>query len=187
MSLEEIIEFASHEFELLRAETEIPGIAFGLIHEGKLVYSAGLGESIVGSGIQPTSNTVFRIASMTKSFTAKAILDLRDKGLLQLDLPITRYLPWAATIGLPVNSAPITTRDLLTMGAGLPIDDPWEVEKLTLGQVYFHPRLPVQQSLALDRSRPAPESAGTIFAEFAHVQFDSQNGGVENVVDSIVF
>jgi CubicO group peptidase (beta-lactamase class C family) len=125
MNLEEIIEFASHEFELLRAETEIPGIAFGLIHEGKLVYSAGLGESIVGSGIQPTSNTVFRIASMTKSFTAKAILDLRDKGLLQLDIPITTYLPWAATIGLPVNSAPITTRDLLTMGAGLPIDDPW--------------------------------------------------------------
>ena len=125
MNFEEIIEFAFHEFELLRAETEIPGIAFGLIREGKLVYSAGLGESIVGSGIQPTSNTVFRIASMTKSFTAKAILDLRDKGLLQLDLPITTYLPWAATIGLPVNSAPISTRDLLTMGAGLPIDDPW--------------------------------------------------------------
>ena len=99
MNLEEIIEFASHEFELLRAEMEIPGIAFGLIQEGALVYSAGLGESIVGSGIQPTSNTVFRIASMTKSFTAKAILDLRDKGLLQLDLPITTYLPWAATIG----------------------------------------------------------------------------------------
>lgn len=125
MNLEELIEFASHEFELLRAEMEIPGIAFGLIHEGKLVYSAGLGESIVGSGIQPTSNSVFRIASMTKSFTAKAILDLRDKGLLQLDLPITTYLPWVATIGLPINSAPITTRDLLTMGAGLPTDDPW--------------------------------------------------------------
>lgn len=125
MSLEEIIEYASHEFELFRADKEIPGIAFGLIHEGKLVYSSGLGESIVGSGIQPTSNTVFRIASMTKSFTAKAILNLRDKGLVQLDLPITTYLPWTATIGLPIGSASITTRDLLTMGAGLPTDDPW--------------------------------------------------------------
>jgi hypothetical protein len=66
-------------------------------------------------------------------------------------------------------------------------ENPWEVEKLNLGQVYFHPQLPVQQSLTLDRSRPAPESAGTIFAEFAHVQFDSQNGGVENVVDSTDF
>lgn len=125
MNRDEIIEFVSHEFELFKVEKEIPGIAFGLIHEGKLVYSAGLGESIVGSGIQPTSNTVFRIASMTKSFTAKAILNLRDQGLLQLDLPITTYLPWAATIGLPSNSAPITIRDLLTMGAGLPTDDPW--------------------------------------------------------------
>ena len=46
MNPEEIIEYASHEFELLRAEMEIPGIAFGLIHEGNLVYSAGLGESM---------------------------------------------------------------------------------------------------------------------------------------------
>lgn len=125
MNLEEIIEIASHEFELLRAEKEIPGIAFGLIHEGALVYSDGLGEGVIGSGIKPTLNTIFRIASMTKSFTAKAILDLRDKGLLQLDLPITTYLPWAATIGLPIGSASITIRDLLTMGAGLPTDDPW--------------------------------------------------------------
>lgn len=125
MNHQETIEFASHKFELFRAEKEIPGIAFGLIHEGALVYSAGLGESVVGSGDRPTSNTVFRIASMTKSFTAKAILDLRDQGLLQLDLPITTYLPWTATIGLPIGSASITARDLLTMGAGLPTDDPW--------------------------------------------------------------
>lgn len=125
MKLEEIIEIASHEFELLRVEKEIPGIAFGLIHEGALVYSAGLGEGVIGSGSKPTLNTIFRIASMTKSFTAKAILDLRDKGFLQLDLPITTYLPWSATIGLPARSAQITTRDLLTMGAGLPTDDPW--------------------------------------------------------------
>jgi hypothetical protein len=64
---------------------------------------------------------------------------------------------------------------------------PWEVEKLNLGQVYFHLRLPVQRSLAPDRLRPAPESAGTIFAAYAHAQFDSQNGAVENVVDSTVF
>jgi hypothetical protein len=66
-------------------------------------------------------------------------------------------------------------------------ENPWEVEKLNPGQVYFHLQLPVQQSLAPDRSRPVPESARTIFAEFAHMQFDSQNGGVENVVDSTDF
>jgi len=125
MSHEEIIQYVSREFELFRSEKEIPGIAFGLIHEGKLVYTSGLGETVLGSNVKPIADTVFRIASMTKSFTATAILRLRDKGQLQLDAPITTYLPWSASIGLPDNSAPITVRDLLTMGAGLPTDDPW--------------------------------------------------------------
>ncbi len=125
MSNEEIIQYVSREIELFRSEKEIPGIAYGLIHQGKLVYSSGFGETVLGSNTKPTADTVFRIASMTKSFTATAILRLRDKGLLQLDAPITTYLPWSATIGLSVNSAPITVRDLLTMGAGLPTDDPW--------------------------------------------------------------
>lgn len=125
MNREEIIAFATNEFERFRIEKEIPGIAFGLIHEGKLIHSSGLGEAVLGSGARPHADSVFRIASMTKSFTAKAILELRDKGLLQLDTPITTYLPWTSTIGLPADSLPITIRDLLTMGAGLPTDDPW--------------------------------------------------------------
>jgi CubicO group peptidase (beta-lactamase class C family) len=125
MNLEEIVAFANREFESFRVEKEIPGVAFGIIHNGKLVYASGLGERVLGSQSKPQAETVFRIASMTKSFTAAAILKLRDRGLLELDTPITTYLPWTATIGVPANSAPITIRDLLTMGAGLPTDDPW--------------------------------------------------------------
>lgn len=119
------IEYATSKFNTFRAEKDIPGIAFGLIHNGKLIYASGMGEKVLGSHKAPTADSVFRIASMTKSFTATAILKLRDNGLLQLDAPITTYLPWSATIGLPDSSAPITVRDLLTMGAGLPTDDPW--------------------------------------------------------------
>jgi CubicO group peptidase (beta-lactamase class C family) len=119
------IEYATSKFNTFRAEKDIPGIAFGLIHDGNLIYASGLGEKILGSHKAPTADSVFRIASMTKSFTATAILKLRDKGLIQLDAPITGYLPWSATIGLPASSSPITVRDLLTMGAGLPTDDPW--------------------------------------------------------------
>lgn len=125
MNFDEIVAFVESEFERFRAEKEIPGVAFGLIHNGKLIYASGLGERVLGSHTKPSAETVFRIASMSKSFTATAILKLRDKGLLQLDTPITTYLPWTATISLPQGSAPITIRDLLTMGAGLPTDDPW--------------------------------------------------------------
>jgi CubicO group peptidase (beta-lactamase class C family) len=119
------IEYATDKFNSFRTEKEIPGLAFGLIHNGTLVYASGLGERVLGSHKAPTADSVFRIASMTKSFTATAALKLRDKGLLKLDAPITTYLPWSGTIGLPASSSPITVRDLLTMGAGLPTDDPW--------------------------------------------------------------
>jgi CubicO group peptidase (beta-lactamase class C family) len=119
------IEYATSKFNTFRAEKDIPGIAFGLIHDGNLIYASGQGEKVLGTGNAPSADSVFRIASMTKSFTATAVLKLRDKGLLQLEAPITTYLPWSATIGLPASSAPITVRDLLTMGAGLPTDDPW--------------------------------------------------------------
>lgn len=73
-----------------------------------------------------TTDTVFRIASMTKSFTAVAILQLRDSGQLSIDEPIASYAPeLASVVGPGVDPAPITLRHLLSMSAGLVNDDPW--------------------------------------------------------------
>lgn len=119
------VDYVTKQINLFKTEKGIPGIAFGLMHNSELIYASGVGERVVGSGDAPTADSVFRIASMTKSFTATAILKLQDRGLLKLEAPITDYLPWSASIGLPSTSAPITVRDLLTMGAGLPTDDPW--------------------------------------------------------------
>src|ERR1700729_678861 len=54
-----------------------PAIAYGIVVGGKLVHSAGFGARVLGAG-PPDSGTVFRIASMSKSFTASAILLPRD-------------------------------------------------------------------------------------------------------------
>jgi CubicO group peptidase (beta-lactamase class C family) len=63
---------------------------------------------------------------MTKSFTAAAVLALRDDGLLRLDDPIDRYVPELASLRYPTTDSPwITIRHLLTMTAGFPTDDPW--------------------------------------------------------------
>jgi CubicO group peptidase (beta-lactamase class C family) len=101
----------------------VPGVAFGLVHKGELVHVGGLGHATIG-GAAPGPDTVFRIASMTKSFTAATILMLRDEGRLRLDDELTAHLPVAATIGAMDRPA-ITLRDLLTMGSGLATDDPW--------------------------------------------------------------
>ena len=125
MIMEEAKEYALLEITRFQKEKIIPGIAFGLMRNGELIFASGVGETLIGTKNAPNAESVFRIASMTKSFTATAILKLRDESLVQLEAPITTYLPWSATIGLPGTSAPITVRDLLTMGAGLPTDDPW--------------------------------------------------------------
>ena len=102
-----------------------PGLAYGIVLGGELVHAVGLGERHLG-GPRPDPGTVFRIASMTKSFTASAILALRDDGLLKLDDPAEQYVPelrgWRS---VTPDSARVSIRHLLTMTAGFPTDDPW--------------------------------------------------------------
>ena len=102
-----------------------PGLAYGLIHNGELVHSGGVGAVGDGGGA-PDVSSVFRIASMTKSFTAAAVLLLRDAGRLDLDEPIATYVPAATGIRSESDDAPpLTLRLLLTMSGGFPSDDPW--------------------------------------------------------------
>ena len=109
-----------------------PGLAYGVIEGGRLVHSGGRGwaalpgSAAAAAGRVPDADTVFRIASMTKSFTAAAVLLLRDEGALALDDDAVRWVPELAGVTPPTADAPpITLRTLLTMAAGFPTDDPW--------------------------------------------------------------
>jgi serine-type D-Ala-D-Ala carboxypeptidase/endopeptidase len=101
-----------------------PGLAYGIVCGGRLAHARGLGEQWMG-GPTPDAGTVFRIASMTKSFTAAAVLALRDDGALALDDPAARYVPELAAAPPAPGGRPVSLRHLLTMTAGLPTDDPW--------------------------------------------------------------
>jgi CubicO group peptidase (beta-lactamase class C family) len=109
------------------AESEhIPGIAYGVVVDGQLVIADGHGVADRESGSAVTPRTVFRIASMTKSFTALAVLKLRNEGRLDLDQPVSRHLPEFRKIRPLTTDAPaLTIRHLLTHGAGFPEDNPW--------------------------------------------------------------
>jgi len=102
-----------------------PSLAFGVVRDGELVHSGGFGQRFLG-GPAPDADTVFRISSMTKSFTAAAVLLLRDEGLLALDDLAETYVPemrdWPP---VTADSARVTVRHLLTMTAGFPADDAW--------------------------------------------------------------
>ena len=112
-------------FATAHRELAAPGIAYGVVGGGAILHAGGVGESSAGGPV-PRQDSVFRIASMTKSFTAACVLLLRDEGALALEDPVDRYVPQLAGLVLPTADSPaLTIRSLLTMSGGLPTDDPW--------------------------------------------------------------
>ena len=107
-------------------KNHLPGAVYGVVADGKLVHTFSIGYLDVIKKIPATPTSVFRIASMTKSFTAMAILKLRDEGKLRLDDPAYLYIPELKGQHYPTSdAAEITVRNLLTHGAGFPEDNPW--------------------------------------------------------------
>lgn len=106
-------------------EQRIPGLSYAITIDGELVAASGFGVREVASQAPVEADTVFRIASMTKSFTALAILKLRDAGKLDLDDPASRHVPEMRGWRVPTaDSGPVTIRHLLAHAAGFPEDDP---------------------------------------------------------------
>lgn len=95
-----------------------PSVAYALVAEGRIVHAGGFADGTVSP--VPGPDTAFRIASCTKSFTAVAMLQQRDAGRLDLDAPVTEYLPLTT-----IPTASPTVGQLASMAAGFPTDDPW--------------------------------------------------------------
>lgn len=114
------IELFSAWAEAQLAYKGLPGLTAVVIHDGAVVWAQGFGWADVTRQIPSTPDTIYRIASITKLFTATAVLQLRDAGKLQLDDPIVSYLPWFAMQNEFVDAPAITIRHLLTHTAGLP-------------------------------------------------------------------
>ncbi|MET0661957.1 MAG: serine hydrolase domain-containing protein [Ilumatobacteraceae bacterium] len=120
LDLDAATRLCAASFEHHRARLELPSLAWGLVRDGS-VQSGG------------DVDAVYRIASMTKSFTAATVLMLRDAGRLGLDDPVERYAPELAALRSPLPGAPpVTVRHLLTMSSGLATDDAWADRHLDL-------------------------------------------------------
>jgi CubicO group peptidase (beta-lactamase class C family) len=135
----DLVEGVNALVDTFAAEGGQPGLAFGVVRAGELVLAGGRGvRAVEGSWAVPDADTVFRIASMTKSFTAAAILRLRDEGGLALDDEAVRYVPALVGVRPPTtDAAPLTIRTLLTMAGGFPTDDPWGDRQQGLSDAEF--------------------------------------------------
>jgi len=109
----EIEQFVQHEM----AAQRIPGLSLGIVEDGRTTYIRGFGKAD-DSGRAVTAQTPFIIGSLSKSFTALAIMQLVEAGKVELDAPVQRYLPWFR-VADEQASAKITVRNLLNQTSGL--------------------------------------------------------------------
>ena len=106
--------------------SNIPGAAYGIVVDDELVIAGATGSINLEQKLPATTTSSFRIASMTKSFTAMAIMKLRDEGKLSIGDPVSKYVPEMNGLRYLSRDAPIIDiENLLTMTAGFPEDNRW--------------------------------------------------------------
>jgi D-alanyl-D-alanine carboxypeptidase len=96
------------------AKERIPGVSVGVVRDGKVVLAKGYGMANVELSVPATPDTVYELLSVTKQFTAAAILMLVEEGKIGLDDPIAKHLP-----NTPAAWSPVTVRHLLTHTSGI--------------------------------------------------------------------
>ena len=125
-------------FQDFALDAHLPGAVWGVVVEGRLVHVGAFGVQDLESRRPVNADTLFRIASMTKAFTALTLLQLRDDGRVRLDALAEQYVPQLRTWHYPTDDSPrIRVRDLLNHAAGFVTDDPWGDRQTPLPEADF--------------------------------------------------
>jgi CubicO group peptidase (beta-lactamase class C family) len=125
-------------------------MSIAIVHDQEIVWARGYGYADLESRTPATPSTVYRLGSVSKLFTATAIMLLRDEGKLRLDDPITEYLPWFRLANDFPDAPPITVRHLLTHTSGLPreADVPYWTDHVFPTREQLIAVVPTQEAIA---------------------------------------
>ena len=137
-SIEQIVPAIEGHFKKYQEAAHVPGLVYGIVKDGKLVRTGSMGVQDLEARRPVDADTRFRIASMSKAFTALAILKLRDEGKLSVDALAETYVPELKGWKYPTDDSPrIRVRDLLSHTAGFVTDDPWGDRQQVLPEAGF--------------------------------------------------
>jgi CubicO group peptidase (beta-lactamase class C family) len=114
------IDYTEQEIRWIMKQHHLPSVAVTLIDDQDTILEGAFGTANFESDLPAESNTVYKVWSVAKVFTAIEIMRLVEDGQVDLDAPITEYLPDFSIQSRFPNSAPITIRSILTHRAGLP-------------------------------------------------------------------
>lgn len=148
-TVDSIDEFESYLYQLVEAG-DPPGVSVVVVKDSEVVYAKGFGRADGPRHVAATPDTVYRWWSITKMFTAVATLQLHEKGLLDVDDPVRRYLPFFEVDYPTPDSRPITIWHLLTHTAGLP-----DAGSEILGWIHYDGDPSVNQTELLKQKLPS--------------------------------
>ncbi|MFO7311512.1 MAG: serine hydrolase domain-containing protein [Bacillota bacterium] len=148
--------FEAFVAQVMQAE-QVPAVSVAFARDGEIVYARGFGWQDREKGIEADAATVYGVASVTKSFTAVAILQLEEAGKLSVHDPVRRHLP-EFRVSDPNATERITLHHLLSHTSGLP---PLPVRRG--GQLQAHPERP---------PRPIPRSVDDLLAYLAEEPYE---------------
>ena len=117
----------------------VPGLSIALVDDQKVVWAQGFGYADDARKLPASAQTLYGIGSISKLFTATAVMQLVEQGRIDLDAPVSRYLPEFSMRTRYTESTPITARNLLTHHAGLPGDylkGMWSLHPAPFEQVF---------------------------------------------------
>ncbi len=117
----------------------VPGLSIALVDDQEVVWAQGFGYADEARKLPASTQTLYGIGSISKLFTATAVMQLIEQGRIDLDAPVSQYLPEFSMRTRYTGSGPITARNLLTHHAGLPGDylkGMWSLHPAPFEQVF---------------------------------------------------
>jgi len=117
------IEYVDYQINKLMKEHDLPSVVVALIDGQDVVYTQAYGLSNIENITSATLDTIYKLGSITKLFTGIEIMRMYEEGLIDLDAPITDYLPDFSINTVFSSSEPITIRSILAHRSGLPRND----------------------------------------------------------------
>src|SRR2546429_9193315 len=156
----------------------LPGFAIGVIRNGKLIYAKGFGVAKLGGNTPITSRSLFHMASVTKTFVATAVMQLVEKCKIDLDAPLTRYLPYFRLDDERYRA--ITIRQMLSHTSGIPdtVNYNWDKPEYDAGALERFVRSIADQKLVFapgekfGYSNTAYEILGDVIAKVSGESFE---------------
>ncbi|MGA9392673.1 MAG: serine hydrolase domain-containing protein [Candidatus Sulfotelmatobacter sp.] len=139
------------------ASTHVPGLSVAVVEDGEYEWAAGFGFADLENNVPASEHTLFRLASISKSLTATAAMELWERGQLDLDAPVQKYCP-----AFPKKPQPISTRQVLGHLAGIRHYKSSSQDDPEVGNTK-HFNDPIQAGLDFFKDDPLVAQPGTSF------------------------